>query len=559
MRNVNSKFAMNPATVDIERSTFNQHWTHLTTANAGKLIPVSVLEVLPGDTFSMDTGVLARMATPIFPVMDDAYIDIYHFFVPNRLVWDHWKNLMGENTESAWVSDIDYEVPQFTYTTQTGGNKFKTNIDYFGLPVGKRWNSSTGSYADALERISVNALPFRGLRLIWNEWFRDQNVSDPKFINLGDSETDATLADLYPVAKYHDYFTSVLPAPQKGPSVPLPITGMAPVIPYGTGTPNRGDALRVHFSDNGYQQRVMTAGTIGGVNTNMPVYGREPSDVLGENSYGYVDGSNLYADLGEINIGTINQLRQAFQVQKLYERDARGGTRYIESIRSHFGVISPDARMQRPEYLGGERININMTQVAQTSGTGSSDTPQGNVSAYSLTRSRQNSYTKSFTEHGFVFCLCCIRTHQSYSQGINRMWSRKHRLDYYYPVFANLGEQAVLNKEIYATGDTSLNIDDEVFGYQEAWAEYRYTPSTISGAFRSNYDGGSLDSWHYGNDFRSLPTYSEEFIYENGNNVDRTLAVDEDLAPQFLLHFAFNNKATRKMPMYSIPGLIDHH
>ena len=564
MRNVDSHFSMNPVSQDISRSTFLQKWSHLTTCNAGKLIPVSIQEVLPGDTFSLDTNVIARMTTPIVPVMDDAYLDIYHFFVPNRLVWKHWKNLMGENTDSAWVSDTVYQVPHITYNTSSSNTLVGTNVDYFGLPVGLLY--SNDSYFIPLGNISVNALPFRGLRLIWNEWFRDQNVSDPKLINDGDTETDTTLFDLYPVGKFHDYFTSVLPSPQKGPSVPLPVTGTAPVIP-GLNMHTGNNFLRFNVTDNGLATNDTLPLGISGLSSGNDTTVKGFDNAL--SGVGLtINGTNLEANFDSVTLGTINQLRQAFQVQKLYERDARGGTRYIEQIRSHFGVISPDARMQRPEYLGGERVNVNITQVVQTSGTidGSGDTPQGNTAAYSLTRSRQNSYTKSFTEHGFVFCLCCIRTHQSYCQGINRMWSRKNRLDYYYPVFANLGEQAVLNKEIYARGyDDIQNTDDEVFGYQEAWAEYRYTPSTISGAFRPNFAGGSLAFWHYGNDFRSLPTYSEEFIYENDENVKRTLAVsaadgeDPSSVPQFILSFSFVNKATRKIPMYSIPGLIDHH
>lgn len=557
MRNVNSRFSQNPVSTDISRSTFRQHWTHLTTMNAGKLYPVSVLEVLPGDTFSMDTNVLARMSTPIYPVMDDAYLDLYHFFVPNRLVWEHWKNFMGENTDSAWVSDISYEVPQFEYEPSDGKD---TNVDYMGLPVGKLWSVAGESFARDIGKLSVNAMPLRALRLIWNEWFRDQNVSAPKLVNTGDTETDQTLLDLYPVAKYHDYFTSVLPAPQKGPAVPLPLTGNAPVltskdnIPYDV---NTLEPLIFSTRDNDvsfnheYNILGITSYPVGSEGF-LDTYSISGSEIQEEISAVPI---NLFADLSRVTAATVNQLRQAFQVQKLYERDARGGTRYIEQIRSHFGVISPDARMQRPEFLGGERTIINMTQVAQTSAIDGTS-PQGNMAAYSLTRASENSYTKSFTEHGFVICVACIRTHQSYQNGINRLWSRKGRLDYYYPVFANLGEQAVLNKEIYAQGNSE---DDEVFGYQEAWAEYRYTPSIISGAFRSNYEGGSLDSWHYGSDFHELPRYSEGFIYDSEVNVERTLAVESESAPQFIVDFSFVNKATRKMPMYSIPGLIDHH
>lgn len=548
MRNINTRFSYNPTTVDISRSTFEQKWSHLTTMKAGKLYPVACQEVLPGDTFSLDTSVLARMATPIFPVMDDCYLDTYHFFVPNRLVWEHWKNLMGENSESPWSNSVEYSVPQIMLYPDEFEN---SNADYFGIgkPKGK---------------VKVNALPFRALALIWNEWFRDQNVMSPKGFNKGDDgSVDDTqgLLDLYNVAKYHDYFTSALPAPQKGSPVQIPLLGDAPVLAsmsYDSGNENP-----LLFRTNQYSSG------------NYPLYGAFAFESdLGEGQQSYFqtlfDGdnslyipdtafravpSNLYANLSSVAGATINQLRQAFQVQKMFERDARGGTRYVEQIRSAFGVISPDARMQRPEYLGGRRTVINMTQVVQTSASDNTS-PQGNTAAYSLTRSVGSDFTKSFTEHGFVISVICIRTHQSYQQGINRLWSRKSRLDYYDPLFANLGEQAILNKEIYAQGTAE---DDEVFGYQEAWSEYRYTPSVVSGAFRSDYSGGSLDSWHYANYFEELPRLSEGFISETDVNIDRTLAVEAELAPQFIVGISFKNMATRKMPMYSIPGLIDHH
>lgn len=370
-----------------------------------------------------------------------------------------------------------------------------------------------------------------------------------------------------------------MPAPQKGPSVPLPLTGDAPVI---TGQPFSRSGLGL---DSWKPLSLKALGDYDFVNGDkFPLYGlaRNNSVIDRDNdeAYAIIDTTtyseehpirdiyavpnNLYASLGNVTAATINQLRQAFQVQKLYERDARGGTRYIEQIYSHFGVVSPDARMQRPEYLGGERINLAMQQVVQNSASTEGSTPIGTTSAFSFTRSRDNSYTKSFTEHGFVFCLACVRTRNTYQQGIERMWSRRDRLDYYYPVFANLGEQAVLNKEIYATGGDS---DNEVFGYNEAYADYRYCPSRVTGAFRSNYLGGlSLDSWTYASWFKSLPYYSEDFIYSGSENVERTLAVDpvDEMgeptgAKQFLANFSFRNTATRKMPMYSIPGLIDHH
>lgn len=551
MRNINTRFSYNPTTVDISRSTFEQKWSHLTTMKAGKLYPVACQEVLPGDTFSLDTSVLARMATPIFPVMDDCYLDTYHFFVPNRLVWEHWKNLMGENSESPWANSVEYSVPQITLDPEEFEN---SNADYFGIgkPKGK---------------VKVNALPFRSLALIWNDCFRDQNIMSPKGFNKGDDgSVDDTqgLLELYNVAKYHDYFTSALPAPQKGSPVQIPLLGDAPVIglagvdngnrvpiEYGHSeiiTPLSSDSIRYLISSPEFDED----GEFLGYSLSADI--AEPSASSPEENI-KIYPRNLYANLSSVAGATINQLRQAFQIQKMFERDARGGTRYVEQIRSAFGVISPDARMQRPEYLGGRRTVINMTQVVQTSSSDNTS-PQGNTSAYSLTRSVGSDFTKSFTEHGFVISVACIRTHQSYQQGINRLWSRKSRLDYYDPLFANLGEQAILNKEIYAQGTDE---DDEVFGYQEAWAEYRYTPSIVSGAFRSDYSGGSLDSWHYANYFEELPRLSEGFISETDVNIDRTLAVEAELAPQFIVGISFKNIATRKMPLYSIPGLIDHH
>ncbi len=556
MRNINTRFSYNPQTVDISRSTFEQRWSHLTTMKTGKLYPVACQEVLPGDTFSLDTSVLARMSTPIFPVMDDCYLDTYHFFVPNRLVWEHWKNLMGENSESPWSNTVEYSVPQLTISKTNFEN---SNADYFG--IGNAFyiiDETTGKRKDnpnAGTSIKVNALPFRALALIWNEWFRDQNVMSPKGFNKGDDgsvDDSQDLLSLYNVAKYHDYFTSALPAPQKGSPVQIPLLGDAPLV---TGNNMYDfDSNQVIFDTNYSGGGPVSLGLALTSETNGPLALFNANSPTTEN-IGSITKANLYADLSRVTGSTINQLRQAFQVQKMYERDARGGTRYVEQIRSAFGVISPDARMQRPEYLGGRRTVINMTQVVQTSSTDTTS-PLGNTAAYSLTRSVGNDFTKSFTEHGFVISVVCIRTHQSYQQGINRLWSRKSRLDHYDPLFANLGEQAILNKEIFAQGNAD---DDGVFGYQEAWAEYRYTPSVVSGAFRSTFSGGSLDSWHYANSFKELPRLSEGFISETDVNVDRTLAVDAGLAPQFIVGISFKNMATRKMPLYSIPGLIDHH
>lgn len=550
-RNAESHFAINPTNIDMQRSMFDRSTGLKTTFNTGKLIPILVDEILPGDTFKVDTGLVVRMATPIHPVMDMAYLDLYYFFVPNRLVWEHWKEFNGENTASAWEQTTEYEIPQIT--SPTGGWNKGTIADYMGLPIG-------------ISGLSVARLPITAYCLIWNEWFRDQNLQDPCYINLdettltgsnsGDYVTNAQLGgEPLPVNKYHDYFTSALPAPQKGPAVTLPLGNVAPIelanntnagmlrvantrdIAAGwAGTPDQNLGLHVGGSLSGE--------TTGGLY-------QESSNNVGQ-ALVYDPNGTLQTDLSNATAATINQLRQAFQIQRLYEKDARGGTRYIEILKSHFGVTSPDGRQQRPEYLGGKRIPITTQQVLQTSSTDTTS-PQGNTAAFSVTEDADETFTKSFTEHGLLMGLVCIRTQHTYQQGIERMWSRKRRFDYYWPALANIGEQAILNKEIYAQGTSA---DEEAFGYQEAWAEYRYKPNRVSGAFRSTY-AQSLDVWHYGDNYDAQPILSNAWIQETDVNMARTLAVQNE--DQFIADFYFKMKCTRPLPMYSIPGLIDHH
>lgn len=573
-RNSDSRFAQAPQ-VDIQRSTFDRSSGHKTTFNAGKLVPIYVDEVLPGDTFEMTTSAIIRGSTPIFPVMDNANLDIYYFFVPNRLVWDHWKEFNGENTTSKWEQTVEYSIPQMAPPLGGGaepgvGWEKGTLADYMGIPT----NVGPGT-SQTNPEWSVNHLPFRAYCLIWNEWFRDQNLQDPVLIDTGDSQTNgrhlipegnsitfenqAALqgANLLPVNKYFDYFTGALPEPQKGPDVLLPLGQTAPVITM------TEDIAQITSANTGMRfisespinaQHKMAINATGNGKGNGVLIETSAS---GSPSEGKLIPTNLYANLNEATSATINELRLAFQLQKLYERDARGGTRYIEIIKSHFGVTSPDARLQRPEYLGGERIPINIDQVIQTSGTMEGTTPQGNTGAYSLTGNQGSYFKHSFVEHGYVLGLACVRTEHTYQQGLEKIWNRKNRFDFYWPALANIGEQAILNKEIYLQSVKEVN--EQAFGYQEAWAEYRYKPSRVSSAFRSNITSGSLDAWHYADYYEALPKLSAEWIEETYKNVDRTLAVQSTLEDQYIADFWFKCTCTRPMPIYSIPGLIDHH
>ena len=559
-RNATSRFAVNP-NVDIKRSTFYQKYGIKTSFNAGQLIPLDWQEVLPGDTFSVDMACVVRMSTPVHPIMDDIWLDTYFFFVPARLCWNHWKEFMGENTTSAWEQETEYEIPQIT--APTGGWAKGSIMDYMGIPT-------------KVNNLSVNHMPVRAYVNIWNEWFRDENLQDPAYIDLGDTTTAGSNGSTYvtdaikggmplPVNKYQDYFTTALPQPQKGPDITLPIGDTAPVTIQGNGKSIILTDGTNNFGLIGQQQNLKAVRPTSYNFTTQDLpheYTTPPAGnmfITNNSLVGFdkgTEGTGLKgtADLSTATAANINSIRLAFQMQKALEKDARGGTRYVEMIKAHFGVTSPDARQQRPEYLGGTRMPININQVVQTSSTDSTS-PQGNTAAYSLTGYKGNGYTKSFTEHGFVLTLVAVRTTHTYQQGIERKWSRLRRFDYYFPVFANIGEQAILNKEIYAQGNTE---DTEAFGYQEPWAEYRYVPNRVSGAMRSNY-AQTLDSWHLADDYDSLPILGSEWIQETKANIDRTLAVQSSNEDQFFGDFYFINKATRPMPMYGIPGLVDHH
>lgn len=554
-RNANTRFALNPTNLDISRSKFNRNHSLKTSFNVGDVVPFYVDEVLPGDTFQLKTSLVARMQTLITPMMDNIYLDTYFFFVPNRLTWNHWKEFNGENTQSAWYPSVEYSVPQLT-APATSGWSIGTLADYFGIPTG-------------VPNLSVNALPFRAYALIMNEWFRDENLSDPLSVSVDDATvvgvntgnyiTDVAKGGLpFKAAKYHDYFTSCLPAPQKGPDVTIPVAdiGNAPVVPLSANVPSSlftGQAYNAVRPDG---SSFSGSGTYG-IGFNLA----DGSQVdFGGSTAGNPNNRTVISNLWAVQSGgaaaaTINQLRLAFQVQKLYERDARGGTRYIEILKSHFGVTSPDARLQRPEYLGGNRIPININQVVQSSATASEGTPLGDTAAFSLTTDTHGDFIKSFVEHGFIIGVMVARYDHTYQQGLERFWSRKDRFDYYWPVFANIGEQAVLNKEIYAQGNEK---DDEVFGYQEAWADYRYKPSRVTGEMRSSAPT-SLDVWHLADEYTQLPTLSDSWIREDKSNVDRVLAVTSNVSNQMFADIYVQCEATRPMPVYSIPGLIDHH
>ncbi len=553
-RNVESHFALNPTRIDMSRSTFDRSASVKTSFNAGDIVPFFCEEVLPGDTFNVRSSKVVRMQTLLTPLMDNVYLDTYYFFVPNRLVWNHWKEFNGENTESAWIPQTEYSVPQIT--APAGGWNVGTLADYFGLPV-------------KVAGISVSALPFRAYALVMNEWFRDQNLQDPLVVPVDDAtvqgvNTGTFVTDVakggkpYIAAKYHDYFTSCLPSPQKGPDVTLSVAAQEdlPVVAKAKFVPNPG-VQGLNFQS---LSSAVTAGNAVPLMVNRAgsaTYLSSQEQTYPSSGPQYLVPNNLWAvGSGNAVVATINQLRMAFQIQKLYERDARGGTRYIEVLKSHFGVTSPDARLQRPEYLGGNRVPINVNQVIQQSGTGAgADTPQGTVVGMSQTTDTNHDFIKSFTEHGYIIGVMVARYDHTYQQGIERHWSRKTRFDYYWPVFANIGEQAVLNKEIYAQGNAK---DNEVFGYQEAWSDYRYKPNRVTGEMRSVYDK-SLDVWHLADDYTSLPSLSDSWIREDKNTIDRVLAVTSAVSNQFFADIYVQNRATRPMPMYSIPGLIDHH
>lgn len=545
-RNNERHFNQVPQT-HVSRTRFKRDQNILTTFDAGKLIPFYVDEVLPGDTFSVDTAAIIRMTTPKYPVFDDAYIDFYYFFCPNRILWDNFKHFMGEADETPWMPTKTYRVPKIIVegnSTEENkkGPKEGSILDYMGVPT--KING----------RIEINALPIRAYVKIWNEYFRDQNVDNPAAYFTDDDDTtyydkgekeDELLKNArlggqcLPVNKFHDYFSSSLPFAQRGPEVTVALTGNAPVKMFdnkginGQTNPTTiwmsGNAS--YLSQNSADEAIVALGST-------------------EQSSGESVARYIATDLSNVEAATINQLRQAFAVQHYYEALARGGSRYREQVRSLFGVTISDKTVQVPEYLGGGRYHVNINQIVQTSSQQTaSDTPIGETGAMSVTPINESSFTKSFEEHGFVIGVMCVRHNRSYQQGLERFWSRSDKLDYYFPQFANLGEQPVKKKEIMLTGTST---DDETFGYQEAWADYRMKPNRVSGKMRSNAEG-SLDFWHYADYYKEVPTLSSQWMSEGKTEIERTLIVQNE--PQFFGAIRVMNKTVRCMPLYSVPGL----
>lgn len=575
-RNVESHFSTLPS-ADISRSIMDRSSGHKTSFNVGDLVPLYVDEILPGDSVQITTSKVVRLQTLLSPIMDNVYLDTYWFFVPNRLCWEHWKEFCGENTASAWAPATEYQIPSIKSPAE--GWKPNSLADYLGLPVNVPM--TTGNHLPS-------ALPFRGYALICNEFFRDENLSDPLNIPLGDADQQGSNGNnyitdvvnggaLFKAAKYHDYFTSCLPSPQKGqppqiqiggatlPAQDFPVYSLDKPVDYslypnfptdarasvvavrpisgtGSGSVPGTDSKATLVTSGNYESPVQT-GKIG-----IGITGSNAFGFLPDNLWAHTSEQNLTSD-GVINI---NELRLAFAAQRFLERNARGGSRYVELLLSHFGVRSPDARLQRPEYLGGNRVPLQIHSVNNTAQ--SENDFLGDLGANSVTSDVHFDVNKSFTEHGYLFCLGVVRYDHTYAQGLNRMWFRKSLYDFYWPVFANLGEQPVYTDEIFYDQSKS----DDVFGYQEAWADYRYKPSIVTSEMRPQVPN-SLASWHLADNYTSAPTLSDSWIREDKTNVDRVLAVGSSVSNQVFGDFYFKAIYTRPMPMYSIPGLIDHN
>lgn len=564
-RNYESRFSGNPTGVNISRSIISRDHSVKFSFNVGDVVPFMCDDILPGDTVTIDTSKVIRLQPLVAPIMDEVFLDTYYFFVPYRLLWNHWINFMGENSTSPWESEVEYSIPQCQIPT--GGYNAGTIADYMGVPI----SVAAGQ--------KISAMPFRAYALICDQWFRSENLMTPVNVNKDDSDIVGSnggdqVTDIvkggkpFVACKTFDYFTASLPEPQKGPDVTLPLgsgaplEGLAPVV---TGDVHlaQGDSssfMKIASVSNGSVQPKINA-------TGAIYTGSDGTAAIGTGSVGTYQGgavpSNLYASLNGLNAdlsmataSTVNELRQAFAIQKYYERLARGGSRYIEMIKAFYGVTSPDARLQRTEYLGGNRIYLDVEQVAQQSSTKDEPTPAGSVFGLSVTGDTNSDFTKSFTEHGLLIGVCVARYHHTYQQGLERMWFRKNLFDFYNPTFANLGEVPILKKEIYFTDNAEQN--DSVFGYQEAWADYRYKPNRVAGEMRSAY-AQPLDSWHLADNYASVPSLSADWIREDKTMLDRALAVTSKVSNQLIADFYIKADYARPMPVYSIPGLIDHN
>lgn len=561
MNRNNERHFLNVPQMHTSRTRFNRDQTILTTFDSGKLIPFFVDEVLPGDTFQIDTSAVIRMTTPKYPVMDDAFVDFYYFFCPNRILWSKFKQFMGEAEHAPWVPEEATRIPEILIDGTAESPKPIENsiLDYMGVPTKIKG------------RFTINALPLRAYVRIWNEYFRDQNVDNwawwtdlddlKVYTDNGDTSTVEEILKraegggrCLPVNKFHDYFTSCMPYPSRGPEVTLPLSGNAAVNLF-------NDQNLTIKSSTGIDGEIYLNSTKTGNNTSVPrisnwptaknpahpaMINGAPSDT---DASSYRNGF-LGADLSSVTATTINDLRKAVAVQQYYEAMARGGSRYREQLQALWNVTISDKTVQIPEYLGGGRYHVNMNQIVQTSGQQSAtDTPIGETGAMSVTPVNESSFTKSFEEHGFVIGVLCVRHNRSYQQGLERFWSRNDRLDYYVPQFANLGEQPVKKKEIMLT---ATKTDEETFGYQEAWADYRMKPNRVSGLMRSNATG-TLDFWHYADNYAEVPTLSQGWMKEGKDEIARTLIVQNE--PQFFGAIRVANKTTRCMPLYSVPGL----
>lgn len=550
-RNETSHFANVPH-ISIERSTFPLEQNHKTTFNVGQIIPFfTYTDVLPGDTFKISLSQVIRLATPLFPTMDNLYLDVYFFYDRTRNVWSHFKNFMGENDSTAWYSTTEYNPPKWINSNTTSGYANKTYWDYMGLRTIQ--NKVTGqNYKD---EVLPNAFALRSLIRVYNYFFRDQNVIAPITENTGDSDTVLSTSDastggvILKASRFHDYFSSCLPSPQKGPSQNIVVGASAPIVTTGA-TPGA----------NAYGKFISSANNTNATLGANPASGQQVNNTNGlykvnvSNSMGYYDpNGTLIADLTQAVGATVNALRLSIQTQKILETEALNGTRFDELVYAHFSTTTPDSTIARPEYIGGKRIPIEMQQIANTTGT--SDAPQGHLSAYSQTVDSDYITTKSFTEWGTILGIAVVRASHSYSQGISRMWTRNHRLEYYWPTLAHLGEQPVYNYEIFMQKPTGSTLNQGVFGYQERWAEYRYLPDITSAEMRPDYPT-SLDAWHYGDDYASLPVLSANWLEEPTTYVARTLAVQSH--DQLIADFNTSIIATRPMPVYSVPGLMDH-